>query len=121
MPVWIHLKNREPFAFAGLYDYWRDPAGDKELYSFTIITTEPNALLRPIHNRMPVIYDRDMSRQWLEHSFGGRSMTLTAMLQPLPSELLETHDVSTLVNSPENDSPQCIEPDCGTRSLRFLF
>ena len=55
VPMWIHLKKREPFAFAGLWDYWRDPAGDKELYSFTIITTEANALLRPIHNRMPVM------------------------------------------------------------------
>ena len=97
------------------------PAGEKELYSFTIITTEPNALLRPIHNRMPVIWDNEMGKQWLEHSFGGWSMTLAALLQPLASELLETYDFSTLVNSPENDSPQCIEPDCGTRSLRFPF
>ena len=104
---------------AGLWDFWRDPAGEKELYSFTIITTDANALLRPIHK--PVIYDKEMGKQWLEHSFGGRSMTLAALLQPLPSELLETYDVSTLVNSPENDSPQCIEPDCGTRSLRFPF
>jgi putative SOS response-associated peptidase YedK len=118
VPVWIHLKNREPFAFAGLWDYWRDPAGDQELYSFTIITTEANALLRPIHNRMPVIYDREMGRQWLEHSFGGRSMTLAAMLQPLPSELLETHDVSTLVNSPENDTAACIQPVSANKSIK---
>jgi putative SOS response-associated peptidase YedK len=63
---------------------------------------------------MPVIYDRDMSRQWLEHSFGGRSMTLTAMLQPLPSELLEADDVSKLVNSPENDTAECIQPVSGS-------
>ena len=110
VPMWVHLKNREPFAFAGLWDFWRNPAGEKELYSFTIITTEPNALLRPIKNRMPVIYARDMGKQWLEHSFGDRSMTLSAMMQPLPSELLEADDVSTLVNSPENDTPECIQP-----------
>ena len=69
MPMWVHLKKREPFAFAGLWDYWPDPAGDKELYSFTIITTEANALLRPIHNRMPVIYDTAMGRQWLHGPF----------------------------------------------------
>jgi putative SOS response-associated peptidase YedK len=80
VPMWIHLKNREPFAFAGLWDYWRDPAGDKELYSFTIITTEPNALLRPIKNRMPVIYDKEMGRQWLEESFGDQPMILAAVL-----------------------------------------
>ena len=110
VPMWIHLKKREPFAFAGLWDYWRDPAGDKEVYSFTIITTEPNALLRPIHNRMPVIYDREMGRQWLEESFGGQPMILTAVLRPLPSELMEAHEVSTLVNSPENDTAECIQP-----------
>jgi len=109
VPMWIYLKNREPFAFAGLWDYWRDPAGDKELYSFTIITTEANALLRPIHNRMPVIYDKEMGRQWLEESFGDQPMILAAVLRPWPSELMEAHDVSTLVNSPENDTAECIQ------------
>ena len=110
VPMWIHLKGREPFAFAGLWDYWRDPAGDKELYSFTIITTEANALLRRHHTRMPVIYDKEMGRQWLEESFGDQPMILAAVLRPWPSELMEAHDVSTLVNSPENDTPECIEP-----------
>jgi putative SOS response-associated peptidase YedK len=110
VPMWIYLKSREPFAFAGLWDYWRDPAGDKELYSFTIITTEANALLRPIHNRMPVIYDKEMGKQWLEESFGDQPMILAAVLQPLPSELMEAHEVSTLVNSPDNDTTACIEP-----------
>ncbi len=111
VPMWIHLKSRVPFAFAGLWDYWRDPAGDKQLYSFTIITTEANALLRPIHNRMPVIYDKEMGRQfWLEESFGDQPMILAAVLQPLPSDLMEAHEVSTLVNSPENDTAECIQP-----------
>jgi len=109
VPMWIYLKNRVPFAFAGLWDYWRDPAGDKELYSFTIITTEANALLRPIHNRMPVIYDKEMGRQWLEESFGDQPMILAAVLRPWHSELMEAHDVSTLVNSPENDTAECIQ------------
>jgi putative SOS response-associated peptidase YedK len=109
VPMWIHLKKRQPFAFAGLWDYWRDPAGDKDLYSFTIITTDANALLRPIHNRMPVIYDKEMGRQWLEESFGDQPMILAAVLRPWPSELMEAHEVSTLVNSPENDSVECIQ------------
>jgi putative SOS response-associated peptidase YedK len=50
VPLWVYLKNREPFAFAGLWDHWRDPAGEKDLYTFAIITTGANALLRPIHN-----------------------------------------------------------------------
>jgi len=110
VPMWIHLKKREPFAFAALWDYWRDPAGDKELDSFTIITTEANALLRPIHNRMPVIYDKEMGRQWLEESFGDQPMILAAVLQPLPSEVMEAYEVSTLVNSPDNDTAACIQP-----------
>ena len=110
VPMWIHLKNGEPFAFAGLWDYWRDPAGDKELYTFTIITTDPNALLRPIQNRMPVMYDKEMGRQWLEESFGDQPMILAAVLRPWPSELMEAHEVSTLVNSPENDTAECIKP-----------
>src|SRR5882724_12929537 len=110
VPMWIYLKNRVPFAFAGLWDYWRDLVGDKELYSFTIITTEANALLRPIHNRMPVIYDKEMGRQWLEESFGDQPMILAAVLRPWPSELMEAHEVSTLVNSPENDTAESIQP-----------
>src|SRR6266496_2793779 len=109
VPMWIHLKSRVPFAFAALWDYWRDPAGDKELYSFTLITTEANALLRPIHHRMPVIHDKEMGRQWLEESFGNQPMILAAVLQPLPSDLMEAHEVSTLVNSPENDTAECVK------------
>jgi len=118
VPMWIHLKKREPFAFAGLWDCWRDPAGDKELYSFTIITTEANALLRPIHNRMPVIYDKEMGRQWLEESFGGQPMILAAVLRPWPSASMEAHEVSTLVNSPENDTAECIQPVSPTQPVK---
>jgi putative SOS response-associated peptidase YedK len=70
VPVWIHLKNKEPFAFAGLWDVWHAFDSGDMLNTFTIITTDPNALVRRIHNRMPVIYDRAIGRQWLEHQFG---------------------------------------------------
>jgi putative SOS response-associated peptidase YedK len=59
---------------------------------------------------MPVIYDKKMGRQWLEESFGDQPMILAAVLQPLPSEGMEAHEVSTLVNSPENDTAECIQP-----------
>jgi hypothetical protein len=61
------------------------------------------------HNQCPVIYDREMGRQRLEGSFGGSPMILVAILQPLPSELMEVHEVSKLVNSPENDSAACVQ------------
>jgi putative SOS response-associated peptidase YedK len=79
------------------------------LYSFTIITTQANGLVRRIHDRMPVIYDGAMGKQWLDGPFGGRAMALDLVLQPLPSERMEAHEVSTLVNSPENDTPACIQ------------
>jgi putative SOS response-associated peptidase YedK len=66
--MWIQFKTREPFAFHMLWDCWIDPETGKPLSSFTIITTHANALLRRIHDRMPVMYRRDMGRQWLEQS-----------------------------------------------------
>lgn len=122
MPMWIQLKKREPFAFAGLWDCWQDRDSEIELYTFTIITTRPNALLRPIHDRMPVIYDAGMGRQWLDpRCTVSTSKTLAPILQPLPSDLMEAYVVSTLVNSPENDSPACIQPlSSGQSSKRQL-
>jgi putative SOS response-associated peptidase YedK len=64
--------------------------------AFTIITTRANGLVRRIHDRMPVIYDAAMGRQWLDGPFGNRAMELDLLLQPLPSERIEAHEVSTL-------------------------
>ena len=70
MPMWVYLKSREPFGLAGLRDAWRKPDG-KWVESFTIITTEPNKLVRPIHNRMPVILRPEDEEQWLDASRTG--------------------------------------------------
>jgi putative SOS response-associated peptidase YedK len=110
VPMWITLKSREPFAFPGLWDCWVDRDSGSQLYTFTIITTRANALVRRIHDRMPVIYDAAMGRQWLDGPFGMRRMELDLVLQPPPSERIQAHEVSTLVNSPENDSAECIQP-----------
>lgn len=109
VPMWFHLKKKEPFAFAGLWDVWRDVEGEI-LHSFTIITTVPNALLRRIHNRMPVIFDPLQARQWLDPRLSTRDADIAAVLAPFPSELMESHDVSPLVNKPEFDSSDCINP-----------
>jgi putative SOS response-associated peptidase YedK len=108
VPVWVLLKNKEPFGFAGLWDLWRQPEG-AELYSFTIITTDANELLRNIHDRMPVMLDSLAGEQWLDPTFTS-FRTLSFLLRPFPSERMEAHDVSTLVNSPANDTEECIEP-----------
>jgi len=107
IPMWIQLKTRQPFAFPGLWDCWIDQENGKKLFSFTIITTRANALLSRIHDRMPVIYDREMGRSWLEEPVSD-PLVLSLILQPVPSERLEAYEVSTLVNSPENDSPECV-------------
>ena len=67
MPILVHLKNREPFGLAGLWDVWRNPDG-KRVESFTIITTEPNELVRPIHSRIPVILNPEDEEPWLDPS-----------------------------------------------------
>jgi putative SOS response-associated peptidase YedK len=67
VPMWVYLKSREPFGLAGLWDVWRKPAGTP-VESFTIITTEPNELVRPIHNRMPAILRPQDEEQWLDAS-----------------------------------------------------
>jgi putative SOS response-associated peptidase YedK len=109
IPVWFHLKKKEPFAFAGLWDVWRDVEGEV-LHTFTIITTVPNALLRRIHHRMPVMFDTLQARQWLDPRLSTRNADIAAVLAPFPSELMESHDVSLLVNKPEIDSLDCINP-----------
>jgi putative SOS response-associated peptidase YedK len=65
VPMWVYLKNRKPFGLAGLWDVWREPDGNR-VESFTIITTDPNELVRPIHNRMSVILRPDDEEQWLD-------------------------------------------------------
>lgn len=105
--MWIQFRTREPFAFPGLWDCWIDRETGKPLYTFTIITSHANALLRRIHNRMPVMYRRDMGKQSLEESIRD-DLILSLVMQPVLSEEVEAYEVSTLVNSPEHDSPDCV-------------
>jgi putative SOS response-associated peptidase YedK len=106
--MWVHLKGRGSFGLAGLWDVWRKPDGNR-VESFTIITTDPNELVRPIHNRMPVILLPEDEEQWLDVSrtpFG----KARSLLRPYPVELMDAHDVSALVNSARYDGPECVQP-----------
>jgi putative SOS response-associated peptidase YedK len=107
VPIWFHLKSNEPFAFAGLWDRWRKPDGNN-LETFTIITTGPNDLVRPIHDRMPVILRRENEEQWL-YSVGVSFDKASSALKPYPAEQMGVHDVSLAINKPEFDGPECIE------------
>jgi putative SOS response-associated peptidase YedK len=88
---------------------WRDVDGEV-LQTFTLITTVPNALLRRIHNRMPVIFDALQAQQWLDPRLSTRPANIAAVLAPFPSEQMQAHDVSSLVNKPEADNAECIIP-----------
>ena len=107
-PMRIVMQSGEPFAFAGLWVVWKDPEGNT-VPSCTIITTEANDLLRPIHNRMPVILPREMEQFWLDRNVQD-SAALENTLTSHPSELMKTYQVSTLVNSPRNNGPDILAP-----------
>jgi putative SOS response-associated peptidase YedK len=106
-PYCIRLKGTELFAFAGLYDVWRDAEGT-ELYSYTIITTAPNELVAPIHNRMPVILHPDDEGTWLNKETN--PARLQALLAPYPAEEMEAYRVSRAVNNPANESAELMQP-----------
>jgi len=107
-PMYLRLKNNSPFAFAGLWDIWHADNGS-EIRSFTIITTEPNSLIKEIHNRMPVILPQSTYNDWLKEGENDPDL-LKSFLRPYPSEEMEAFPVSTHVNSPQNDTPKCILP-----------
>jgi putative SOS response-associated peptidase YedK len=117
-PLLIRLKSDQPFAFAGLYETWTPPWGEA-LTTCTIITTEPNDLVRPIHDRMPAILPRRLESLWLDETALDRHWLLD-MLTPYPAEQMEAYAVSSLVNSVKNDSPACIEP-LEVEQPRLLF
>jgi len=108
VPFYIHVKEDPVFALAGLYDIWQNPAGTT-LQTYTIITTAPNDLLAPIHNRMPVILRQEDEIRWLSHD----ALTTEEMhriLAPYPAEGMEAYPVSERVNSTVADDRQVIEP-----------
>lgn len=107
-PYHVRRQDRRPFAFAGLWDRWKNPDG-KLIDTFTILTTSSNDLIRPLHDRMPVILDRKDFSLWLDPEMND-PVRLQELLVPAPSEGMETVPVSRVVNSPANDGCDCIEP-----------
>lgn len=107
IPMRIRLKSQEPFTIAGLWERWKDAEG-RELRTFTIITTEANEALQPIHNRMPVILKVKDEEAWLDPNAGSKH--LTALLAPYPAEEMETYEVSKLINNAAFNHPDCFTP-----------
>jgi len=110
-PIYFRLKSHQPFAFAGLWEPTR--LGADLSKTATIITTNSNSLIEPIHNRMPVILMQEDYQRWLD-SAEKEPDDLLALLKPFPPDQMEAIEVSKLVNSPRNEGPECIEPDNGS-------
>jgi len=106
-PNYVRMQNGQPFAFAGLWEHWQG-ASHHVIDSCTILTTEPNELLRPIHNRMPVILKPQDYNLWLDPAVQQPEL-LQPLLRPYPSEAMTAFPVSPQVNNPTNNSPALVE------------
>jgi len=106
IPFYLHLPKSPLFAFAGLYDQWNDPEG-KPLFTYTIITSEPNDLVAKIHNRMPSILLRENEDRWLSKTPLSAG-DLKEILTPFPAEDMSIYPVSPLVNTPVADDERVI-------------
>jgi putative SOS response-associated peptidase YedK len=104
-PFRIFVKTNPIFAMAGLWERWKSPEGGT-IDSFSIITTEANSFMKPIHNRMPVILKQEDEKAWLSAK---NHNDILDLLKPYPSEDMDAYPVSKLVNSPRNDGPEVLE------------
>ena len=107
-PFHIRMRDGRPFAFAVLWEYWEGPEGPA-IDSCTILTTTANELVGTLHDRMPVILAPQDYNLWLDPAIQ-KVERLESLLRPYPSEEMTAYPVSTRVNNPANDSPECVEP-----------
>lgn len=107
-PYYIRPKDNDYFSFAGLYDIWKDEK-DQEIHSYTIITGLANSLVKKLHDRMPVILDKEQEAQWLS-SPPDKIDVFTDKLKPYTTNAMEMYPVSKAVNSVKNDSEKLISP-----------
>jgi putative SOS response-associated peptidase YedK len=106
VPYHIQLRGSRPFMFAGIFEAG---SGDRP-ETFAFLTTGPNAVMEPIHNRMPVILGPDEAEAWARPGTLD-SAALGAFAAPFPADQMEAYTVSRLVNSPHNNSPECVRPE----------
>lgn len=105
-PYYFRLREGNPFTFAGLWEQWRDPASGEWLRTCTIITSDANEVVAPVHDRSPVILAPDVRARWLDED--ATTAELTRFLRPYPAEAMEGYAVAPLVNSPAHDTPELI-------------
>src|ERR1700734_700784 len=105
------MKDGQPYSLAGLWEKWKDRKAGTELLTFTVITTDPNAVVEPLHDRMPVIIpERDYDR-WLRAEPDRPPIDL---LRPFDSDKMTAWKVGKAVGNLKNDSPELIEPASAT-------
>lgn len=108
-PWWFRMKDEAPFALAALWETWTPPEGP-EVQSFTLITTEANAVVDRVHDRMPVILPRETWSHWLDPKVR-EAKDVVALLRPYPAELMSARAVSQRLNSAREDDPSLVEPE----------
>lgn len=106
IPYYFHLKNRKPFAFAGIWDP-REMPDNQTLKTCAIMTCAPNSLVGAIHNRMPVILDSGSSWEWLDNK---PLAQLLPLLKPYDESKMVSFPVNPFVNNPNTDIPECVLP-----------
>jgi putative SOS response-associated peptidase YedK len=111
-PFFIRLKDHRPFGFACLWEHWESPEGEL-VESCTILTTTANSVVRPIHDRMPVIVDPADYDRWLDPTIQKPEL-VQPLLCPYQAEKMTAYPVSPWVNSPRNNGPKCVEPLAST-------
>src|SRR5947209_7026607 len=109
---YFQLKDQKVFGIAGLYDVWKDRETGKEIQSYTIITTEPNAVVGEFHGRMPVILQKEDEETWLNPDISEPAQLLP-LLKPYPADKMETWPVGEAARNPRNDYPELIKPGEG--------
>lgn len=105
-PLYIKLKDDSLMMFAGIWDHWKSPEGEV-IESFSMLTTISNELIKPLHERMPVILVPGNKDIWLDSLISDPEQ-LRLFFTPYPSDMMDMYPVSDLVNSPRNDKPECI-------------
>jgi putative SOS response-associated peptidase YedK len=107
LPVWSHLKDNQPFGFAGVWDVWPGPAG--KVFTVAVLTTTPNDLTRPVRDRMPVILRPEDEEAWLDPSDTDVD-DLVSRLGPYPAELMAADPANPALNKPSFEGPECLSP-----------
>ena len=105
-PFYFRRADGKPFAFAGLWEFWRTPEG-QDLRTCTIITCTANGVVAPVHERMPVMLSAEDGWSWLKPN---PAPVLSALLRPYPADAMVRYPVSRAVNSPDRDGPELVQP-----------